>query len=128
MEKYGKIHGVKGTAHIGGNNHGQSEIFDVGYRGTDHGGLPRSTGAERRGGHGRGKGREQGPAEDAVRPAAGGAAGRLYAGAGCTGGQAALQCRRGAAHVLFCHRCIPERRNGAGIAGRRVCLLFCQAI
>lgn len=47
------------------------------------------------------KGREQGPAEDAVRPAAGGAAGRLYAGAGCTGGQAALQCRRGAAHVLF---------------------------
>ena len=68
MEKYGKIHGVKGTAHIGGNNHGQSEIFDVGYRGTDHGGLPRSTGAERRGGHGRGKGREQGPAEDAVRP------------------------------------------------------------
>ena len=91
-------------------------------------GLPRSTGAERRGGHGRGKGREQGPAEDAVRPAAGGVAGRLYAGAGCTGGQAALQCRRGAAHVLFCHRCIPERRNGAGIAGRRVCLLLCQAI
>ena len=22
LEKYGKIHGVKGTAHIGGNNHG----------------------------------------------------------------------------------------------------------
>lgn len=24
LENYGKIHGVKGTAHIGGNNHGQS--------------------------------------------------------------------------------------------------------
>ena len=22
LENYGKIHGVKGTAHIGGNNHG----------------------------------------------------------------------------------------------------------
>ena len=34
----------------------------------------------------------------------------------------------GERHTSFCHRCIPERRNGAGIAGRRVCLLFCQAI
>ncbi|MGL0835938.1 hypothetical protein [Faecalibacterium wellingii] len=40
LENYGKIHGVKGTAHIGGNNHGQSEIFDVRHWCTNYCRLP----------------------------------------------------------------------------------------
>ncbi len=43
----------------------------------------------------------------AVRPA-GGAAGCLYARAGCAGRQAALQCRRGAPHLVFRYRRVPE--------------------
>ena len=39
MGIYGKIRNVRKTAHIGGMNDGEDQIFDVGYWRRDHGSL-----------------------------------------------------------------------------------------
>lgn len=41
---------------------------------------------------------------------------------------AAVQCSGGAPDLFLCNGCVSERRNGAGAAGRRVCLLFCKTL
>lgn len=80
----------------------------TGYQCGSYGSLPRGAGAQRRRGDGRGERRAESPAENALRAAAGGPAGCIYAGAGRVGRQTEVQCRRGAPHRVFCDRCVPE--------------------